>query len=288
MRLLPFILGLGSTFLLDEAGGDGGNAGGGAASGQPTETPEQKSAREAADAAKKGEQIDPLGIDIKAALEKARKQEKDKLYQQMQAQDARLKELEENNKKLLEALSNKKAEEKPEPKPENKGEAKGIDEDAITRATEGAFKLAEQKFMKMLEEANGRVMALENQLKSNDISTYKNQLIEANKDAIIPELIVGTTREELDTSLITAKQAFARLEQRFGKLAGKENAGSAAAPTAASITIPTPAVAGQAAPGAAKTVDVSRMSPAEYKSHREALLKAAAAETQRALGNAQA
>lgn len=51
---------------------------------------------------------------------------------------------------------------------------------------------------------------------ASQLELYRNTLIQANKDSVIAEMVVGTTKEELDASVIEAKRVFNTYKDQFG------------------------------------------------------------------------
>lgn len=279
----------------DENGSEGGGGAGG------TETPEQKAAREAADAAKKKDgEIDPLKADINKLIENARKQEKEKLYGEITT----LKETAKTHKELAEAraaeLASLKAKfdevsKKIKPADDKGGEGDkggddkkpaGLGEADVDRIVNATVAATAKQFETALAEANAKIQELSTAREQETLSQYRERLISENKDYIVPELVTGTTREALDTSLVTAKQVFARLSKSLKPANGGGDGGDGAAlpETTSTLTLPpTPNVNNNGAPGAPTKVDVKRLSNKDYAANREALLKAAAAEARKAL-----
>lgn len=65
------------------------------------------------------------------------------------------------------------------------------------------------------------VEELEKKIKDKyDVLLYREQVLREAGDAIIPELITGTTKEEIDASLTVAKERFQKLQQNILDKAG--------------------------------------------------------------------
>jgi len=262
-------------------------AAGGAGGGETSETADQKVAREATEAAAaaaaEAAKTDPLTIDINKAIEKARKQEKDKLYRQIedaekgrktaeQLADSRATELKTATDKLA-AMT--KAPTKVDEPVATKTTA--LTEDAINKIVEATVDMTSKKFDETIAAAQGRIKELEDSLARKDIVALRQELLSKNAGYIVPELVTGNTPEELEQSLVIAKQVFARVIQGHKSLEGAS--GNEASPAGAARTFqlpPNPSVSSQGAPGATRTVDVSKLSDKDYKTNREVLLKAAA------------
>lgn len=295
MAMLKFLSPTLHAILMAPAGDDGGDGGGGGG----TETPEQKTARETAeaDAKKKAdEKIDPLTLDIKTAIEKARKQEKDKLYGQIEEGKKSLKTAEdlalarENENKTL-----KKQLEDATAKLQGKGgEGEGdddkkkqkkpvFDEELLNKAIDAAVSTTAKTFEDKLAEAQKRIDELQKGNETKDLNTFREELISKNKDYIVPELVTGTTRDEIEQSLVTAKQVFARVTQGLKKDPKPGEGGEGEAKPRVITLPPVPNVNDNGAPGAPRQVDVKQLSAKDYKANRADLLKAAAAAAREAL-----
>jgi hypothetical protein len=195
---------------------------------------------------------------LAAAVEKARKQEKDKLYAEIESAKERAKKLEEDNAKL-------KAGTKPE-----------LDVDKIVASVTDT--VAAKYEAKLQEEAAAR-KALQDRLDSADIAMLRTRLLSENAGTIIEDMVDGKTKEELESSLTRAKAAFAKVATRF---APKPE--TTPAPSAPTITLPpTPSVNSQGTPGP-QAVEVSKLSLSDYRKNRQALLAAAKAQAMKDLG----
>lgn len=278
--------------LMDPQKNEGGEGGGG------SETPEQKAARETAEAEaakKKAEEEDPLKIDIQKAIEKARKQEKDKLYGQIEESKKSLKTAEElalarenENKTLKQQLAEATAKlqgkgGEGEGDDDKKKSKKGaLDEELLNKVVDAAVATTAKNFEEKLAEAQKRIDELQKGNETKDLNTFREELISKNKDYIVPELVTGTTRDEIEQSLVLAKQVFARMTQGMKKEEKKGEGEGSAKPT--TITLPpTPNVNTNGAPGAPRQVDVKQLSAKDYQANRGDLLKAAAAAAREAL-----
>jgi hypothetical protein len=283
--LSPTLLHAAMTGLMDSAG-DGTGDGGAGGTGGKGEGDGGKGSKD--------EHIDPLTTDIKAAIEKARQQEKSKLYSQIEetkkaakiAEDlaaARAAELETMKKQIADLQKKPAGEGEKGGDGEKGGEGEkkpALSEELLNKAIDAAVLATSKKFEEAMAAANARVAELEQQSKAKDIGAFRDQLISANKDYIVPELVTGSTREELEQSLVLAKQVFARVTQGMKK----KDDGDGTAPAPRTIQIPpTPPINDQGAPGAPRAVDVKQLSSADYAKNRAELLKAAAAQARQSL-----
>lgn len=113
---------------------------------------------------------------------------------------------------------------------------------------------------------------IENEVKAEyEVKNYRLELIAKNQDIIVPELITGTTKEELDASLETAKARSEQIRQQLGITSQTQqtNTGSA-------FSNRMPAVSSPSAGSATATVsfeDLAKLNPAspEYAEMRKKL-----------------
>lgn len=233
--------------------------------------------------------IDPkeaLSTDIVKLIEKARADEKSKQYGKLQRLESEYTAAKNRIGTLEDQLSEitKKLNAEPDTKKtsENKeGETKGtLDADAIDRAIKAAASATLERAEK--EIFGPQIAALQAELKetraldqAREVEGYKNRLLEANKDAIIPELLAGNSKEELDTSLVLAKQAFARTAEILTQRQ------QTATSNAQHKLPPVPSVNGGTAP--ATTTEVKSMSHSDYASQREQVLAQASQAAKAAL-----
>lgn len=158
-----------------------------------------------------------------AQLEAARKQEKDKLYAQIQA-------LQEEQKKASEALAAIQKSKEDELAAVQAAEAQKA-EDARKKAEEEMSakalleqKLAEttqtwqQKFEQMEAERAQEKALLEKERAFQELVSYRNDSIAAAKDDIAPQFydfIQGDTKEQIDAGIARAKAATESIAQQF-------------------------------------------------------------------------
>lgn len=226
-----------------------------------------------------------LSADINKLIEKARADEKKKQYGKIEkmetdyaASQAKIASLEEQIATLIKKSGEpSKKEEKP---PEGGEGVKGITQEqldaAIRAAASSTLDRAEKEiFGPRIAQLEAQLIEAQKRDEARDLQDYRNRLIESNKDSIIPELVVGSTREELDTALISAKQVFARTAEA---LTQKQTAASAGA---AGKLPPVPSVNGGAAPATGS--EVRTMSSKEFAANRDRLLAEASKAAKAAL-----
>jgi hypothetical protein len=240
----------------------------------PTETPAPADDKkpEAAAPAPAPEAL-ALDGDIKKLVEKVRKDEKDKQYSTIEKLrgelDAARGALSERDA-TIKNLAEKKAEGKP-PEEKKTDPQPGLSEDKLNLVIAAALKRAEEEiFNPQLSKLQAQNDELKKTLEVKDLDEYRQSLISKNDGQIIPELVTGSTREELDTSLIQAKQIFARTAEALTKKAG------GAADAAGRKMVPLPPANGSTPPGAT-TPGARNMSLVEWSKNREQMLKEASA-----------
>lgn len=225
---------------------------------------------------------DPLSVDIKAAVQKARQQEKDKLYAELQRHQTEASAAKAQNAQLTAALEelNKKLGAIPAPSaaPETKEKVApaaapaptGADmEKLLNTAVTTALKRAEDTiFGPRIAALEAQVKQADAELKKRDLEAYRGDLIANNKEGIVPELVTGSTREELDLSLVRAKQAFAQIAKVVAEKVGVNPA----------TLLPLPPInggAGKVGNGTEVLSSVGAMSDTEYAAKRAEILKVA-------------
>lgn len=156
-------------------------------------------------------------------LEAARKQEKDKVYKDISgykdqvktlkeeldktksnSETAKItKELEEAQNALKDAQAQKDVlNNKPATNPEEDKLKKEKMEEELLKKLEDSF---EKKLEEKLKTVSGtyeeKISKLENQLKGSEAASYRDKLLAQYKDQVIPNLVKGNTKEELDAAL---------------------------------------------------------------------------------------
>lgn len=152
--------------------------------------------------------------EVQEAVQKARKEEKDKLYPQIEALKAAMKEIQEAfraEKEEKEALKREQEE-----KDEQRRQAKLSDTDKQLEA----IKKIEEQLRLEREERQRAELKWETAQKKQEVARYREQVLKDAGDEIIPDLVSGDTVEEIDRTLNIAKARYAELAERFKSEAG--------------------------------------------------------------------
>jgi len=217
-------------------------------------------------------EMNPLKADINKLIEKARKDEKDKQYgtvEKLRGELEAARSVISEKDSVIKNLSVKPEDKKPEDK---KVEG-GLTEDKLQIVLAAALKRMEDEvFSPQLAKIQAENDTLKRDLATKDLNEYRTRLLSENDGQIIPELVAGTTREELDTTLIQAKQIFARTAEALTKRAK----GVADSATQKLPSLPPANGNGTATPGGAET-STRNMSLTEWSKNRVEMLKAASA-----------
>lgn len=218
--------------------------------------------------------VDPDRIFTKEDIEKARREEKEKLYSRLDTMDAEVKRLREEReaREQAEAEARAAAEEAARKAAE---EEMSVRELLQAKEQEWNTRLAE---MEAKREEERQVFEMERQFQQ--LEQYRLQAIQANEDDIMPELrdlITGNTPEEIDQSIALAVDKTTRIlanmtaaQQQFRQTQ-----------RAASVTAP-PAGGPLENDSAYQTVtadDIRNMDMDTYRQQRERLLGALGAQT---------
>lgn len=226
------------------------------------------------------EESDPLSTDIEKRIEQVRKEEKEKLYSRQESLEEEKKALEEKVKnaeeraKLIEEQSKaelEKALKEAQTKKPGEGEAQVLDQEAVNSAIEEAlskYKLeAEKEQAAIRAEADAQVAALQNKLAKQELDSYKEKIIQDANGKIISDMVVGSSKEELDNAAIRARQAYERVfKEAAATRAGVED-------DIRGLT-PTPPNAGGnigQMTGELTADQIRAMSPEEWKTYRAKL-----------------
>lgn len=149
--------------------------------------------------------------DVQKQVERARKEEKDKLYPQIEGLKSDLKEIQ--NILKAEREEKNKIQKEAERRAEQERQSKLSD---VERTQEILSRLEEQ-LKDEREERKRFESRLAERDRKDELDRYRNRLIEANKDEIIPELVHGNSVEELDESLEIAKARYKEFEEKFNQ-----------------------------------------------------------------------
>lgn len=220
--------------------------------------------------------------DHTAALEKVRKDEKDKLYADLQAARSQVETLtqkvtalEGENTNLKTTVESTKA--------SVSADGKTIDvAKLVSEVSERAAKSVAQNAQIQIEQLTSKLTEVQGQLNATKVKELRERLIAeaGGPDAIIPELVKGNTEEELKASIAESKGILDRQKARFGVTANPPAAGptdGVTAPTSIPPVNPAPIDTGSTTlrPLPSQS-NGSRVSPNEWKQVREQKLAAAA------------
>jgi len=174
--------------------------------------------------------------DVKEFLRKVRQQEKTKLYDAIEKKDAKIRELSETVSTLERTIASYK-----EGKDTTIADLK-VEIDGLKNKLEDAEKARAEKALEL----------------------YREKAIQFVRDSgsdLIEDLVVGSSEEEIDSSIEKAK---AKYEEIVARASGRKEKKPAPKP-----------VAPQQDAGARKltTEDIMKMSPSEYAKHREEIKK---------------
>lgn len=158
-----------------------------------------------------------------AQLEAARKQEKDKLYAQIQSLQASqqqanealaaIQKAKDEELAAVQAAEAQKAEDARK-KAETEMSAKALLEQKLTEATQ----TWEQKFAQIEAERAAEKAFLEKERAYQELVSYRNQALDTAKDEIAPQFydfISGDTKEQIDAGIARAKAATESIAEQF-------------------------------------------------------------------------
>lgn len=217
--------------------------------------------------------------EVIAAIERARREEKTKLYADIEGLNARLASLEKDNVALR---------------------AENARLTTVSKALESSVKDGQINVPKLVEELTERVTAtvassetaritklqqeladVTTRLRTKEMTELREKLIRdaGGENVLIPELVRGNTEEELRASVAESKDIFTRNIARFAPHtpAPQNPAGPQPQPTAPS-PVPTlpPALPTAPSDNATPSASPTRVSPAEWRSRRTTALAEAA------------
>lgn len=152
--------------------------------------------------------------EVQAAVEKARKEEKDKLYPQIDALKGSIKEIQE----ILKAEREEKEQIRREA--EEKAEQKRLSNLSDAEKHTEALKRIEEQLKLEREERQKLERQWNDQRQAQELETYRQTLIKAAGDDILPELVTGNTKEEIDASFAIAKARHAEYVEKITKALG--------------------------------------------------------------------
>lgn len=217
------------------------------------------------------ETADPLSEDINKAIGNARKQEKDKLYPEIEKLKKQLQDqiaAGGADKNALKATQDQLAAAEKKLKELGGGSGEVTDEklaELVSKRVMEATAKLEQESVASRMEAQAELNKLKEKLHAKEMETYKKDVIAAANGAIIPELVVGNSKEEIDAALVVAKQAYARVAAQTAK-------GAAAAEGKAGSELPVVPVSVSSIEGLMGNLtpaQIRAMTPDQWAKHRE-------------------
>ena len=155
-------------------------------------------------------------VNYEDLIAKARKEEKDKLYSQLQGKDTKINDLTEKNNSLLLGLSSKDEEIKA-----LKNEIKGLKCASTKSDNETIRGLEEEKTnllatIDQLKAEQAQIEEIENRIKGEyEVKLYRMEKLNSVGDEIISELVTGTTKEEIDASFEVAKAKYDSIKDKY-------------------------------------------------------------------------
>ena len=168
------------------------------------------------------EEAKPLEKDIdellKQAKESTRREEKDKLYAQIE----KLKQEKEStkadvDKKIEEAVAEYKTKLEKLQKSDNNDEGKpnggdaGLSDEALEKILDAKLAAITAQHQAAQEKSNAEMMALRKELELKELEEYKRKAIADAGDAIIPGMVTGSSKEAIDAAIVKSKQEYERI-----------------------------------------------------------------------------
>lgn len=144
--------------------------------------------------------------DINKLIEAARKQEKDKLYDTIGSLKSQVEELSKNSKEAQEAR------EKAEREAQEKLESERLSQLSAEEQMQEQLKKLEQRLEKEAQQREALDKKLQQERTERELLEYRQQLLDEAGDKLIKELVQGSTKEELQNSVASAK---AKYQQYF-------------------------------------------------------------------------
>ena len=148
-------------------------------------------------------------------LNKARKQEKDKLYSTIEELKSEVQTLRQrDDEKLAEAKAKKEAEDAEKAAKAAKEVAEAESQMDIRDLLEKKAKDLEEQLERERQERERAFALLEREKSFAELTSYKQQMLEAERENIIPELldlVSGDTPEEVNASIANLKERSARI-----------------------------------------------------------------------------
>lgn len=158
--------------------------------------------------------------EVTTAVEKARKEEKDKLYPQIEA-------LKESMKEIQDVLRAEREEkEKIKREAEEKAEAQRLAKLSDTEKQLEAIKRIEEQLKEEREERKRLETQWREARTAQELDAYRETLLKAAGDEIIPELVRGNTKEEIDAALTIAKARYKEFAEKIKQTVGAQVKGN--------------------------------------------------------------
>jgi hypothetical protein len=210
---------------------------------------------------------------VAEAIQKARAQEKDKLYPQLTKLQEEISLLRQEREQR-QSLDAQRAEKRKQREAEREAEKKAQAEDEMS--FKKLLKVKEEEFQSQLAQERAErerlVATLEMEKQYQELQQYRNSRLEQERDNIIPELvdlISGNTRDEIEQSIAGLKERSAKIFDSVAQVAQqsrKEMVGT---------RITSPASGPLDNDSDSRTYspnDISKMSMADYAKNRSKLL----------------
>lgn len=211
------------------------------------------------------EKAESLGIDIESRLAAVRKEEKDKLYPDLEKAKNEAKAKEEELARIKAELEEERKSKKAKTKEGDDTKPVGLTQEHLDEALAKATAAQEKKFKEELAARDAQIAEQQKTLAQRDLADYKRKRVAEVGDNLIEAMVGGTTKEEIDDSIIRAQQEYQRVVSKIGAAsqeAGDQQRGA----------VPTPPPSGSQTPpaGNAPTPEqIKAMSPQDYAKFRE-------------------
>jgi DNA repair exonuclease SbcCD ATPase subunit len=216
----------------------------------------------------------PANDEVAKRIQEARKQEKDKLYPQLEKLQEEISILrkERENANALEA---QREAERAAKRAEREAERKAKQEEDMS--VKDLLKAKESEWQKKLEaEAAERERAfalLQREREFQELQNYRQQRLEAERDNIMPELldlISGNSKDEIEQSILGLKDRTAKILDSVAQAAQQNRKEMVGARVTAPASGP---LDNDSASNSFASGDISNMSMADYIKNRDKLLR---------------
>lgn len=200
-------------------------------------------------------------VNYEDLIAKARKEEKEKLYKQMQTKDSKVNELTEKNNNLMLKVGQQEEEIaslKKDLASAKEGGAK-IESEEVARLTKEKDDLAQQ--IENLKKSQTDVQSLEEGIRAEyEVKMYRLEKLQEVGNSIIPELVSGTTKEDIDASIEISKQRYLDIVGSVAPTQPKVNPVPTGNPTGQDFNISN-----------LNSDDIAQMSPKDWMEYRRKL-----------------